>query len=61
MRARCREHGAVPRVEERTVFEQAHRFGDGIERAAAVGENALAGDEDAIERRVILRFGFGAQ
>ena len=45
-------------VEERAVFEQAHGFADGVERAAAVGEHALAGAQHRVQRGVV--FGFGA-
>ena len=47
------EHRAVAGVEQRAVLEQADRQGDRVERAAAFGEAALAGNEDVVERGVV--------
>lgn len=54
-----RIHGAAPGVEQRAVLEHPHRDGDGVERAAAIGQHALRGLQDCGEFGAVPTFGVG--
>ena len=56
------EYRAVSGVEQRAVFKQADGQGHGVERAAAIGQALLTGEQDLAQGVVIgLFLGLGYQ
>ena len=55
-----RENRAVPSVEQWAIFQHRHCQRDGVECAAAVGEQALGGEKNVAQRRVVTLFLFAA-
>ncbi|MNY51134.1 hypothetical protein D3C86_1866970 [compost metagenome] len=53
------QHGALAGIEQRAVLEQAHRFGHGVERAAALGQHTLAGQQHLLQRGGVFAFTVG--
>ena len=50
MRLVTRIHGTYPRIEQRTFFQQTHRFGHHIQRAFARLQHSLARFDNGVER-----------
>ncbi|CUY91318.1 Uncharacterised protein [Serratia marcescens] len=55
------KHRAFAGVEQRALFEQPHRFGHRVQRAAALGQYRLPGGHDLGQRLDILPFFFRTQ